>query len=257
MPFIEQPRRVGAKKRRILLMGPPNSGKTTSLGTFHGPLTAMSILGEKGFDSMPLKTFDGQPVKSLLYSPPEGEITNWAPVLNESLTMCLDEVYGKNGPLPKTFSLEGLHKLHALCLNVATFGASGRGDEFKALLYAQAHTKFFNFLDRISRSEVETIVYTVWVAPEKDDPDDRSAAPSRHIYPNLPGQAALNITGEVQICLSAARDITGQYMWQTQPADKVWGAGIKGNASLIKKLPLKVPQDWAKFEKLLQDAERA
>lgn len=239
------------RARRVLLNGPPNSRKTSSLATWPGPLLVLSYPGEKGTSSIPRLTVDGQAVKAFAFDGEVVEQPNWAQIIKDTKALTMEALSGKHGPI-KTFAGDGLHKLYGAFLAEATFGASTRGENFDAKLYGNAGTRFFQYIDLVMRSTIENIVFTCWDGHEKDDPDEKGTNPSRHIFPELPGQAAKKIMGEFSIVLYANRDPTGKYVWQTQPLGKVWGAGAKVPIEVAKALPATLEQDWRVLEKALK-----
>lgn len=255
MAYIEQSADHSAwsrRARRVLINGPPNSRKTSSLATWPGELIIQSYPGEKGTSSIPTTTVDGKLVKAFVFDQPEvAAEMNWATVVKETKQLAIDIVGGKHGPVV-TYAGDGLHKLYACFLHEATFGASAKGQDFDAKLYGAASQRFFGFIDLLMRSPVPNVVFTCWDGHEKDDPDERGTAPSRHIFPELPGQAAKRVMGEFSVVVYANRDATGKYCWQTQPAGKVWGAGVKMPLEIAKTLPITLEQDWRLLEKALK-----
>jgi len=235
---------------RVLLVGPPNSGKTTSLRTFPTPLIVQSYPGEKGTTSIPyaegVKAFIGE-------LPQPGDPVNYGQIIRETESQTTEILTGKHGPC-QTFAGDGLHKLYAIYLAEATAGASADGKDFEARLYGSAHRRFFKYLDMVCRSAVPHVVFTCWDGREKDDPDEGGSSPSRHIFPELPGQAAKAVMGEFALVLYATRQGSGpaaKYLWQTQPMGKVWGAGAKLPLEIAKRLPLTVEQDWARVAQII------
>lgn len=253
MPFIEQSSRDvwGQRARRVLINGPPNSGKTTSLRTWPKPMIVLSYPGEKGSTSIPHE--DG--VRAFVWDLPDPEkVQNWVGVLAEVNRLTFDILHGKHGPI-STFAGDGLHKFFDVCLNVATAGARGRAENFEASKYGPAGVLFFGYIERVlASSAVANVVMTCWDGREKDDPDERGANPSRHIFPELPGQAAKAVMGEFAVVMYAIREGAGpaaRYLWQTQPMGKVWGAGVKMPLEIAKSLPLTIPQEWPMLERYL------
>lgn len=253
MPFIEQTdvNQVWERRaRRVLLNGPPNSGKTTSLRTWPVPMVYVSYPGEKGTTSAP----HGEGVKAFVWDAPDpSAAVNWVGVLAEVNKLTVEALSGKHGPI-RTFAGDGLHKLYDVCLNVATGGAKARGEDFEPRKYGTAGTLFFGYIEKVFYSGVDYIVLTCWDGLEKDDPDAKDKDTSKHIFPELPGKAAKLVMGEFAVVLYAIREGSGpsaQYKWQTQPFGKVWGAGVKMPLEVAKRLPVTVPQDWQGLEKLL------
>ena len=227
--------------RRILLSGPPNSGKTTSLRTFPQPVIVQSYMMEKGISSIQgvakafvPRDFDPQ------------EVTNWQNVVNETTKLTSEIISGKHGKC-STFAGDGLHKLFEAYLAVVTGGASIRGEDFEAKLYMSAANKFFSYINMIYNSKVPIAVFTVWDGLEKDNPEDKDKSASSHVYPELPGKAAKRIMGEFAIALSSKIEGQGKaarYLWQTKPQGRVWGAGMKMPADVYAAIPDFIAQDY-------------
>lgn len=248
MPFVQHDKQEWERRaRRTLLVGSPNTRKTSSLATWPGPRLIVSYPGEKGTASIPRD----EGTKALVWNQEDALAdTNWKNVWNEVLAASKDAIGGKHGPI-KTFAGDGLHKLYQTALAHATFGASARAESFDAKLYGNATTMFFQYLDFVMRSPIENVVFTVWDGHEKDDPDEKGPSPSRHIWPELPGQAAKRIMGEFSLVLYATKEPTGKYVWYTQPQGKVWGAGAKLPVEIAKRLPVSLEQDWGKLEQVI------
>lgn len=233
-------------RRRLLISGPPNSGKTTSLATFPHPLAVMFYPGEKGQTSL---TIDAD-VKAWVPEPFDPEKpTNWASMVVGIERATNEILAGKHGTFA-TFAGDGLHKLHALYLAEATAGASMRGEDFEPRLYGAAQKKFFAYLDRVMRSTMSVVVFTVWDGREKDDQDDKSKNATSHIYPELPGKCAKEIMGEFAI-VAGANKVGDKYVWQLRPQGKVWGAAVKVPKAIAVKLPTFIEQDWTVLDALL------
>lgn len=235
--------------RRTLVVGPPNSRKTTSLFTWPEPIGVVSYPGEKGYASIPV----GNPnVRAYVWE--DDIISKTSPsALVKEIETCTFDLLAK-GDLT-TFAGDGLHKLYTAYLNEATNGAYALGDEFEPRMYGRAHEAFLHYLNRVMHSKVPYVVFTCWDGREADNPDAGSKGPT-HIYPDLPGKLAKRIMGEFSCVLYAevTPPIPGQPQkatWQLQPGGKVWGAGVKLPPALAAKLPQKVPQDWQQVEPML------
>jgi hypothetical protein len=241
----------GRKARRVLLTGPPNSGKTTSLLTFPRPLAYVAFPNEDGASSMPTNIED---VKAWTYDKKDFTKDDYSETLKEVKQLCFDLLAGKHGEF-RTFAFDGLHKLYSLFLAVQTSGDSERGEEFDAKEYGKTHKAFFKFLAQIKASPGENIVFTVWDGREKDDPEAKGKDAVTHIFPELPGAAAKLIMGEFSVVLYATKIGSGEgalYKWLTRPLGKVWGCGIKAPMELTTKIPTTLDaQDWRKLEPLL------
>lgn len=252
MPYTDPSKSIDVwerRARRILINGPPNSGKTTSLRTWERPLHVIVAPGEKGTETI-LRGLDGITLHS--WEAPAGAV-NWIGELADLQKRTFEVLAGKYGPVT-TIAVEGLHKLFPLFLNVVTGGAYSDAKDFEAKKYGPAGILFFAFVEKVCESGVKNAVFTCWDGLEKDDPDEKGANPSRHIFPELPGKAAKNVMGEFTVVLYATREGSGpaaKYVWQTQPFGRVWAAGAKMPLEIVKRLPLTLAQDWKVLEKVL------
>lgn len=254
MPFIEQhadPAAWARRARRVLVNGPPNTWKTSSLATWPGPLVVVSYPGEKGTTSIPVATRDGHPVTAYVWDGGGDGVLNWTGVLAEVQKITFEAL--KSGKYA-TFAGDGLHKLYDIFLNAVTSGAKSKGEDFDPKKYGAASSLFLSYIDRVMASDVGHVVMTAWTELEKDDPDEKGREISRHYLPRLPGKLAMDIMGEFSVVLYAIREGAGpatRFSWQTAPIGRVWGAGAKVPSEIAARLPIKVPQDWAALEKVL------
>jgi hypothetical protein len=248
MPFAAiDPTLWQRQLRRTVLIGAPNSGKTTSFRTWPGPLLVVAAPGEKGTGSIPLKTTDGIPVKAFSYNIPEGTEgaeVKWAEVASSFRKAIFDGLKEK----PKTIAIDGLHHVHRMYANEASFGALAKGQEFDPRLWGNAHNRFFDLIDQVQKAGVEYVVGTIWDELEKDNPDEKGSSPSRHIMPSLPGAAAPRRFMGEWTCAFYALSQGGKYIWMTKPQGQVWGATTKLPLEIAEKVPQTIPQDWGKFE---------
>ena len=253
MPFrILKPGEVQEPKG-VLLTGQPNSGKTQSLVTFLAtyPTKLAAYVcypDEQGSSTFPsnhpnvavrIAWDDVDPSKKISYS------ALWS----EVLTVTTDILIGKHGKVELFFG-DGLHKLYRIALGKATGGISSTTLDFDAKLYYDAKELFLNYIHTIQRAaSIYLPVFTVWEGREKDNPDSLDKHPTRHIFPDFPGQLAKQSVGEFGVVLYALRKGTGiegaKYLWQTRPLDLVGGCGIKKPIEVSSKIEDFVPQDWS------------
>jgi hypothetical protein len=240
--------------RRTLIVGPPNSRKTTSVFTWPGPWGLVSFPGEKGHASIPVGR---EGLTAYVWEDDVASKTSPA-VLVKEIEKVSFELLASGGI--RTFVGDGVHKLYGAYLNEATNGAYVNGDEFDAKCYGRAHEMFLHFLNRVMVSKVEYVVFTCWDGREADNPEVKGG--TSHVYPDLPGKLAKRIMGEFSVVLHAEvpPPVPGQPQratWQLQPGGKVWGAGVKVPVEIASKLPQKVEQDWGKLEPLLLGKAKA
>lgn len=253
--------------RCIWVEGPPNSGKTTSLRTIPGRVGVLSLPGEKGGASIPygpnviafVWEDDGTPTK-------DRNTVYYQRIWREVEQKTIELITGKYEPIDAIVA-DGMHKLYQLGLAIATDGESEKlqsafkevqtergvrleGD-FDPRCYVKSHRLIWEYVNMVAAARVPWRIFTSWAEQEKDDPDDTSRNASKHLMPDLPGKAARRVLGEVGIVLHACLSAKNEYVWQTKPGGKVYGAGIKGNTEVVAKVPTFVPQDFAALEKLL------
>jgi hypothetical protein len=243
---------------RVLISGPPNTFKTSSLRTWPKPVHVISYPGEKGYASIPQE--DG--VFGYVWE--EGVDSRESPrsVVSRVKELTIEILSGQRGEV-KTFVGDGLHKLYEKFLAAVTLGASARGEEFEPRVYGRVHKMFRDYLDMVNQSPVPFVVFTSWSAREKDDPDAKGQDATYHEFPDLPGQMSRWIMGEFSIVLHSEvvysldpkKDATG--WWRVKPGSKVWGAQMKIPLEILRKIPERIPQDWEKLYHYLITEEKA
>src|SRR5229473_2064730 len=214
MPFKQLDKDTWKKGvSRTLIVGPPNSFKTTSISTWPRDIHWISYPGEKGHSSIPA----GDPgVHAYVWE--ADDLTKFSPssVVTEIEKLTIEILTLKHGPIT-TFAGDGLHKLYEfyllqeLAALKQVFGGSpefaGATDEeleekLSGKAYGRAHSSFKHYLDIVGFSGVEHAVFTIWDGEEKDNPDNKRGGPS-HVFPDLPGKMARRIMGEFPIVLAS------------------------------------------------------
>ena len=263
---------------RAAIIGWPNAWKTTSALTWPRPLHILNFPGEHGPSSIDPEKPENAGVKIHVWEDdpavrltPRGLVTQIERLSTEILS-------GKHGPI-QTFFGDGFHKFYQViyeaCLDdlIEAFPSADK-DRLGGRAYGMAHAEAFRYFRKIQSSNVPYVVVTMWAQREKDNPEDRSATASTHIWPDLPGELAKKVMGEFGIVLYAMPGteiapavMKGQSVvkparfsagtWQLRPGGKVWGAGIKLPLNIAQQLPTIVPQDWSHLEKLVTEAEHA
>jgi hypothetical protein len=236
--------------RRALLVGGPQMGKTTSIvETWPKPMAIFSYPGELGFGSIP----KSPEIKAFRWGDIDlSKPVDWTGIVRETKLKMAEVITGKHGPF-KTLAGDGLHKLHFCYVNHVSQGAVARGESIDARkVYPPANAMFFQDLKNWIQSSIEYMVFTVWMAPDKEDPN-KPDSPSR-AFPALPGQAGQNVCGEFTVVVAAERQGTGpaaKYVWRTKPDERIHGVGIKAPLAITSKIPQLIPQDWPTLEKYL------
>lgn len=236
--------------RRVLLVGGPNMGKTTSIvETWPRPVALFSYPGELGWGSIPKHP----EIKSIRWG--EIDLTkpmDWGGIIRDTKLKMAEVITGKLGKF-RTVAGDGLHKLHFCYVNHVCQGALAKGEQVDARkVYPPANAMFFNDLRNWLQSDIENLVFTVWMAPDKEDPN-KPDSPSR-AFPALPGQAGQNVCGEFTVVLGAEKQGSGaaaKYVWRTKPDDRIHGIGIKAPLAVTNRIPQLIDQNWPGLEKLL------
>lgn len=248
--------------RRTLLIGPPNSWKTTSMRTWPRPIHALSFPGEHGASAIPQE----EGITPYIWTEPT-QPTSATAIVNEIIRTSMGIIAGKHGPC-KVFWGDGLHKLYGVIYESELEGLKAAfpsmdEDKLGGRAYALAHQTFTRYLRKINSSAVEYVVFTAWSGRDKDDPDDKRNDAPRHLWPDLPGEMARRATGEFGTVFFAEPGLPiapGKFTagkWQTRPAGKVFGASMKLPQEIAAKIPTTVPQDWLAFEALVSQIEQS
>ena len=246
--------------RRILLNGPPNSGKTGSIYTAKGPVVAVTLPQEKGDASMPLKTRDGLPIKHFRFDiDPTKDAVSWANEVEAVRRLVKEIAAGKHGPCT-TLVMDGGHKLYDTIFKAACNGSVKNIDEkLVGRKYGESHEEFQGFLDLTNRSTIPYVIWTCWDGVKVDSEVDKVTKDSpRSVYVGLPGAMGRKVMGEFSFVLHAFTQGAGEgklFKWRMQPQGDIESAGAKIRRDLLEriKLPSTMPQDIEAFDKLLTD----
>ena len=262
MPFKERTE-AQAVARRVLISGPPNSFKTTSLLTWPRPIHIVSFPGEKGWETIPVGVEGVHPYVWEIDDPSK---VSAASVVAEVEKLTIEILTGKKGEV-QTFAGDGLHKLYDWYYKRARVDiddAPGMSDDQKDIrAYGNpqggAFKGFLDFLHKILHSTVPYVAMTVWEDPEKDDAQSKDRNAPMHVFPALPGKIAKRIVGEFSSTVyaevtSPVADLQGSVKgtWQIRPGGKVWGVGVKAPVEIAKTLPKYIAQDFPTLERLLK-----
>lgn len=255
MPIIDLSTEIRQRKMsRILIVGAPNSYKTTSLATAPRPSYILSYPGEEGVGAVPI----ANDIFSKTYEigPTDTPLSVWADV--EMTT--LQAIAGKLGPI-RSFCGDGLYQLATLALDVVSSGGFSKGEKVDPFLYPQATNKVVGYLKKVLDSPIPYAFFTAWEGKEIIDPIANAKSDSpRGLYPHLPGALAKQVMGlfsVVAYCeLGPGKPGEGQVgYWRIRPNTTVKAAGIKMPVDQARKLPERVVQDWPTLEKLLTQKE--
>mgnify|MGYP001571215047 CR=1 FL=1 len=242
--------------RRLLLMGPPNTFKTSAVvQTWPRPLHVLVYPGEKGDATIP-RNVEG--VHPYVWTDDPVSKTSSSLIVAQVEALTWKILGGEYGEIT-SFCGDGIHKYYDFILDSITGGAFFKGEEFEPRLYGRAHEHFKYYVNRINSSPVPYASFTCWDGREMDEAGQK-AGPS-HIYPDLPGKMAKRIMGEFSVVIYSIADYAMRQpnkpvpaYWQLLPEGKVWGAAVKAPYEVVMKLPTKIPQSLVVLEDTLAKA---
>jgi len=239
---------VVQRRRRLLVYGPPNSGKTGSLLRTPGNRVILSFPGEKGYDTIPV---DDPETRSFIWEIPDvGKPPDSDQVVADVERKTAEVIAGGEFT---TFCGDGIHKLHTYILDAASGGAYFEGEDFDPKVYGAANRRLLNYLSLVCHSRMPVVIFTCWDGQEPDRKKqlgEKASDVPTHLYPELPGKAAKLIVGEFSMVLHSSfrrakpGDQTTTAMWQTRPAGEVAGAAIKGPQAIVSRIPTFIPADY-------------
>lgn len=249
---------------RVLLWGPPNSFKTSSVVQHWpedpevvGSKQFISLPGEKGYETIPHRAS----IISHVWQVDDVSKVSPHAVLRES-----NEIVARvlsTDPKPQTLAVEGIHKYYDFAYQAALEDLiTGGMDEEKASgpAYGKAHKTTLHFINRLSATGVPYLVLTCWEGEEKDDPKDKSRNATKHRAPMLPGKLATWITGEFGVSIRAHLKRTPTALaglWQITPDPQAPGCAVKVDLEIAKGLPRTIPQDFRVLRDLVAGASLA
>ena len=225
-------------KQRFIIMGKPNSRKTSSFLTFPAPRVVSGCPGEKH--------------TAILSSTPEMKVRIWEGEGNslttyrEYMAETKNILDGKVLPGVQCVIFDGLHKMQKLAIAA---GKAEGGDSFKGWECAKAN--FWTWMDLAYKSDVPVIVWTVWAAAERQDETNNETNPGKivkAIYPDLTGKDQREILGEYPIIYQYVEG--GKAQWQLQGTDKI-ECGVRVPPDQASKLPFKIDAEWPKLAEVL------
>lgn len=260
MPFIKADENLWRwSASRKLIVGPPNSGKTTSLRTAKTPCFTISSPGEMGVNSLPR----GEGFENFVWQASPEDKQDSKSVLNDVRQLAVDIITGKHGTC-KTLVVDGVHKLGYYHLDAASNGTWFRGKDFeierafgKVDPYSKSYSTFEDFLKLVWFSPIENVIMTSWDGIEPGSFGGVKVDGGR-VYPGMHGKLAKTIMGYFSFVLYAQKNfkpvqgrMTPVYEWQIKENKEVAGAAIKLDPALVAKLPDSIPQDFAALDERL------
>jgi len=245
--------------RRALLVGPPNSWKTSASRTWvdldeaKGMVHHIVCPGELGYSAVP----NHPRIQPYIVTTGVDTKEARAQTLKEMLTLIAHICAGKlgNTPAEDTIFVDGIHKLYLLVYERA-WDDTGRDPKLAGQSYGAAHIEFKHLLENCHA--VKRFAATVWDQVRKEDPDDRSKNAAKATWTALPGQVSRNIVGEfstVFYCRPGRRTGEGftEGSWLTRPSADVQVPSMKFPAEyadqMLKSVPNVIRADWMAFER--------
>jgi hypothetical protein len=228
--------------RRLLINGPPISGKSTSLLTFPPKRHILVAPGELGHSS--LREDDDTKVYYWRFDPSATTIQYmklWISV--QKLTN--DILSGACGEV-NTFAWDGLHKLYYLIMKA--FGWTSSTDPRQ---YVKYHEAFENYIRPVLGSNVPYVVATTYDGQEAVE----AGSNITKVYPDLPGKMAKQVMGMFPVVFHSERRGEGDketFIWQLRTTGKVQGCGLHLPVELSKQFPAEVEQDWNRIEAIVE-----
>lgn len=227
--------------RRVLLNGPPLSGKTTSMKTFPAPRHILVAPGELGHSSLQ------EDADTKLYyweCDPNGTNVQYLRMWTYLQQLTMDIINGKHGEIT-TLGIDGLHKLY----NVVMM-AKGWTPDSDPKEYVKYHAEFEKFVNMTLTSPVSFVVATCYDGNEALEAGSKVT----QIFPALPGKQAKQIMGSFPVVFHAERVGDGEkekFIWRVRSTGKIQGAGLHVPESIRNRFPDELPQDWSKVEAIV------
>jgi len=227
--------------RRVLVNGPPLSGKTTSFLTFPSKRHILVAPGELGHSSVR----EDENTK-LYYWEFDPNSTNvqymrlWVYV--QRITQ--EILTGKHGEVT-TFGLDGLHKLYTVVML-----AKGWTPDSDPKEYVKYHAEFGKYMQMVLGSP------TPYVVASSYDGNEALEAGSKitQIFPDLPGKMAKQVMGMFPVVLHSERNgdgATEKFMWRLRSTGKIQAAGMHLPAEIRNRFPAEIEQDWSRVEAIV------
>lgn len=227
--------------RRVLVNGPPLSGKSTSFLTFPPKRHIIVAPGELGHSSIredentKLYYWEFDPgVSNVQY------LKTWVNV--QKLTT--EILSGKHGEIT-TLGMDGLHKLYFLIMKAKGFTVDSDPKE-----YVKYHEEFSRYMHMILGSSVSYVVASSYDGVEALEAGSKIT----QVFPDLPGKMAKQVMGMFPVVLHAERRGDGdkeKFMWQLRSTGKVQAAGMHLPADIRGQFPSEIEQDWQKIETII------
>lgn len=236
--------------RRCLLIGPPDSGKTSSFPTWPGPRAVFTCPGELG-----ASTLQETPEQHIWTFRKEGKETEKD--LVQQFRKELDLAVG-SGKYQAVF-LDGLSALYQTIYKMH----EAEGGDARSFFW-KSEQLLFEILGEVIGSRTPYVCCTVWPAPQEDDPIQAEAAAKqglvvpKHFLPDIPGKnAPTRLLGKFGVkanCKPGTQIAPGKFSsgkWLLRNQGTSYGAGMKLPIHIAEKVPTEVEANWSKLEALV------
>ena len=201
---------------RILLDGPPLSGKTTGFLTF--PETRHILIAPMELGHSSIRETD-QTKKYWVEFDPSSTTVQYARMWAYIQKITTEILAGKYGKVT-TFGLDGLHRIYYMIMKANGYNSNTDPREF-----GKYHELFNNYLAPILSSKIPFVVATCYDGVEATEAGSKVTS----LFPDLPGKMAKHIMGLFPAVFHTERRGLGekeQYFWQLRTTGKVQGVGM-------------------------------
>lgn len=229
--------------RRVLVNGPPLSGKTTSFLTFPPKRHIFIAPGELGHSSV-----REDETTKLYYWEFDPNSTNvqymrtWVYV--QRLTQ--EILAGKHGEVT-TFCIDGLHKLYYVIMKAMGFTSNSDPKE-----YVKYHEAFANYMHFVLGGPTPFVVASSYDGNEAVEAGSKVT----QIFPDLPGKMAKQVMGMFPVVLHSERNgelEKERFTWRLRASGKIQGVGMHLPIEIKKRFPAEIDQDWRKIEAIVNE----
>lgn len=235
---------------RILINGPPLSGKTSSLITFPASRHILVAPGELGASSIREDEFTK--VYTFRFDPTDD--FKFQPIWKSVQELTKDILRGSFGKV-HTFAIDGLHKLYYFIQKALGYTSSTDPREF-----ARYHETFIKFLTPILASNIPIVVATCYDGVETEDIKGADGKSITSIYPALPGRMAKDIMGMFPLVFHSERSGSGkeqEFKWRLRAKDRIQGAGAHFPAEVRDMFPAFTNQNWKEVSKIIEASKKS
>lgn len=217
---------------RVLLNGPPLSGKTTGSLTMPRPCHVVVAPGELGYSSVePTEDFHIYAWDYDATKPNQSHREVW----NELNATVQDILTGKYGAV-ETLFVDGLHKLYDLVMRTEGWNSAMVDDKEAGRQYTKYHDRFTTFMSKVLSSAVPLVAASCYDGLEPTEVGSKVM----QVFPLLPGRMAKDVMGMFPVVFHTSQEPGGRYMWSLKPAGRMQAAGMHVPARFLRIIPEKI-----------------